>query len=117
VKSFSPLLFRIAPLSLFVLIACKPKAEIHEDRCGPNLQLTPTSNFCVSTPQEVTKQTPSIFIAKKDIEGINGKSTCHVKKGDFLRLLPPGGVKEGKEAALFSADNGCVVQLAFHIID
>jgi hypothetical protein len=79
------------------------------------MQITPTSNFCVLVPNEIAKLGRGRFRAKGDLRGLMGREVCIAKKNSYLTLLPADGVEEGKEAALFSADDGCVVQLAIRL--
>jgi hypothetical protein len=114
-KPISLILYGILPLAHSTVLGCTPHADRSPDRCGPNMQLTPTSNFCVSIPNEITKIGGGYFMAKKDIRGALGGELCIVQKDSYLTLLPPGGVIDGQEAALFAGNDGCVVRLAFRL--
>ena len=87
------------------------------DRCGENLHLTPTSNYCVSMPREVDKAVPDYLIANRSIKGRLGKESCLIKKGDYVTLLPPGGIASGVKESLFASKNGCVTSLKWDFLD
>ena len=106
--SFKSKVFTILQNTSLLLMACSSGAfaQIYPqgkwDRCGKNLHPTPTSNFCVSVPKELEKGSFGYMWAKHDIKGYAGKSTCSIKKGENVVLLPPGGVEEGVTVALCS---------------
>ena len=120
--SFKIRAFAALKNTALLLLACSsgayaqiyPKGEW--DRCGKNLHPTPTSNFCVSVPKELEKGSFGYMWAKHEIKGYAGKSTCHIKKGEYVVLLPPGGVESGVTKLLFASKDGCIAKLRFQFL-
>ena len=120
--SFKSGVFKVLQNTSLLLLACSgaafgqiyPKGEW--DRCGKNLHPTPTSNFCVSVPNELEKGSFGYMWAKNDIKGYAGESNCSIKKGEYVVLLPPGGVEDGVTKLLFASKDGCIAKLRFHFL-
>ena len=86
------------------------------DRCGKNLHPTATSTYCVSVPSELEKGSFGYMRAKLDIKGYTGRDLCIIRKGEYVVLLPPGGVEEGVSKYLFASKDGCIVKLDFEFL-
>lgn len=117
---------RIGPIALVVLfqnvlVGCNKSSleanGIADDRCGPNLHLTPTSNFCVSLPKELGKGTPTHFRANRPIRGAIGQSGCEIKKGQYVTLVVPERLQDGVNEATFVSTQGCIVRLKWRFLD
>ena len=86
------------------------------DRCGEYLHLTPTSNYCVSMPKEVDKVIPNYIKTNRSIRGRLGKESCLIRKGEYVTLLPPGGVAHGVKESFFASIDGCVISLKWDFL-
>ena len=120
--SLKSTVFAVLQNTSLLLLACSsgayaqnyPKGE--RDRCGKNLHPNPTSNFCVSVPKELEKGSFGYMWAKHEIKGFAGKSTCSIKKGEYVVPLPPGGVESGVTKLLFASKDGCIAKLRFQFL-
>ena len=86
------------------------------DRCGKNLHPTATSTYCVSVPEELEKGSFGYMQARHDIKGYAGRDICTIRKGEYVVLLPPGGVEEGVRKYLFASKDGCIAKLRFQFL-
>ena len=87
------------------------------DRCGKNLHPTATSTYCVSVPKELEKGSFGYMQARHDIKGYAGRDICTIRKGEYVVLLPPGGVEEGVRKYLFASKDGCIAKLSFEFLE
>lgn len=110
----------ISFLPMSILLAFPLQAQIYPkgnwDRCGKSLHPTPTSNYCVSVPKELKKGSFGYMQAKHDIKGYAGRDACSIRKGEYLVLLPPGGVEERVRKYLFASKDGCIAKLRFEFL-